>query len=95
MTCRSSRAVSHTARRILYYFDWLSVDDRRMMACPSLVISRSMRTDDPSSIELQERVKTLEKRMDSKSPPHLYLHDVYTHIRVAVYLCARVAFTDT
>ena len=53
-----------------------------------------MRTDDPSSIELQERVKTLEKRMDSKSPPHLYLHDVYTHIRVAVYLCAHVAFTD-
>lgn len=38
-----------------------------MMACPSLVISRSLRSDDPNSTELQERVKTLEKRMDSKS----------------------------
>jgi len=35
-----------------------------MMACPSLVISRSLRSDDPNSTELQERVKTLEKRMD-------------------------------
>lgn len=54
-----------------------------------------MRTDDPSSIELQERVKTLEKRMDSKSPPHLYLHDVYTHTYVLLYIYVCVLHLHT